>query len=83
MAMLKSTQTRSLGIKDNHNHYTSLRLRFLIIITDLLMLTHAILGVLLTCMREKLMFSLSIFFILFMIPKSKPLADPGFPEGGF
>ena len=28
MAMPKSTQTRFLGIRDNHNHYTSLRLLF-------------------------------------------------------
>ena len=26
MAMPKSIQTRFVGIKDNHNHYTSLRL---------------------------------------------------------
>ena len=32
MAMPKSTQTRFLGIRDNHNHYTSLHLLFLIII---------------------------------------------------
>ena len=32
MTMPKSTQTRFLGIIDNHNHYTSLRLLFLIII---------------------------------------------------
>ena len=43
--MPKSIQTRFVGIRDNHNHYTSLRLLFSII-TDLLMLTssrHAIL----------------------------------------
>ena len=43
--MPKSIQTRFVGIRDNHNHYTSLRL-FFSIITDLLMLTssrHAIL----------------------------------------
>ena len=62
--MPKSTQTRFLGIRDNHNHYTSLRLLFLIII---LMSTHAILGVFLTCIWEKLMFSLSIVFILLLI----------------
>ena len=49
MTMPKSTQTRFLGIIDNQpNHYTSLRLLFLIIITDLLMSIysrHAILGV--------------------------------------
>ena len=28
MAMPKSTQTRFLGIRDNHNHYTSLRLLY-------------------------------------------------------
>ena len=47
MVMPKSTQTRFVGIRDNHNHYTSLRLLFSII-TDLLMLTcsrHAIPGV--------------------------------------
>ena len=63
MTMPKSTQTRFLGIRYNHNHYTSLRL---IIITDLLMSTysrHAILGVFLTCMWEKFMFSLSVIFI--------------------
>ena len=38
MAMPKSTRTRFLGIRNYHNHYTSLRLLFLII-TDLLMLT--------------------------------------------
>ena len=44
MAMPKSIQTRFVGIRDNHNHYTSLCLLFSIII-DLLMLTcsrHAI-----------------------------------------
>ena len=61
--MPKSTQTRYLGIRDNHNHYTSLRLLFLIII---LMSTHALLGVFLICMWEKLMFSLSIIFILLL-----------------
>ena len=36
--MPKSTQTRFLGIRDNHNHYTSLHLLFLIIIiTDQLL----------------------------------------------
>ena len=49
--------------RDNHNHYTSLRLLFLTII---FMSTHAILGVFLTCMWEKLMFSLSIIFILLL-----------------
>ena len=64
MAMPKSIQTRFVGIRDNHNHYTSLRLLFSII-TDLLMLTcsrHAILGVFLTCMWKKFMFSLSVSF---------------------
>ena len=61
--MPRSTETRFLGIRDDHNHYTSLRLLFLIII---LMSTHAILGVFLTCMWEKLMFSLSIIFILLL-----------------
>ena len=28
VAMPKSTQTRFLGIRDNHNHYTSLHLLF-------------------------------------------------------
>ena len=65
--MPKSTQTRFLGIRDNHNHYTSLRLLFLIVITDLLMSTHAILGVFLTCICKKLMFSLSIIFILLLL----------------
>ena len=37
MAMPKSTQTRFLGIRDNHNQYTSLRLLFY---TDLLMSTY-------------------------------------------
>ena len=43
--MPKSTQTRFLGIRDNHNHYTSL----LLLCIDLLMSTyprHAILSVL-------------------------------------
>ena len=38
MAMSKSTETRFLGRRDNHNHYTSLRLLFLIIV---LMSIHA------------------------------------------
>ena len=74
MTMPKSTQTRFLGIRDNHNHYASLRLLFLIIITDLLISTysrHAILGVFLTCMWEKFMFSLSVIFILSCYLKSK------------
>ena len=74
MTMPKSTQTKFLGIRDNHNHYTSLRLLFLIIITDLLMSTysrHAILGVFLNCMWEKFMFSLSVIFILSCYLKSK------------
>ena len=68
MAMPKSTQTRFVGIRDNHNHYTSLRLLFLIIIIIILLLmsTHAILRVFLTCMWEKLIFSLSIIFILLL-----------------
>ena len=39
MTMPKSTQTRFLGIRDNHNHCTSLRLLLLIIITDLLLMS--------------------------------------------
>ena len=57
--MPKSIQTRFVGIRDNHNHYTSLQLLFSII-TDLLILTcsrYAILGVFLTCMWEKFMFT--------------------------
>ena len=66
--MPKSIQTRFVGIRDNHNHYTSLRLLFSIINTDLLMLTcsrHAILGVFLICMWKKFMFSLSVSFNIY------------------
>ena len=79
--MPKSTQTRFLGIRDNHNHYTSLRLLFLIII---LMSTHAILGVFLTCIWEELMFSLSIVFILLLIiydPHATQKASVGMYSG--
>ena len=82
--MPKSTQTRFLGIRDNHNHYTSLRLLFLIIIIDLLMSTHAILGVFLTCTWEKLMLSLSIIFILLLIvydPHATQKASVGMYSG--
>ena len=48
----------------NHNHYTSLRLLFLIVIIDLLMSTHAILGVFLTCMCKK---SIHNFILLLLI----------------
>ena len=40
--MPKSTQTRFLGIRDNHNHYMHpYTLAFLIITTDLLMSTYS------------------------------------------
>ena len=67
MAMPKSIQTRFVGIRKNHNHYTSLRLLFLII-TDLLMLTcsrHAILGVFLTCMWKKFKSPYQSLFIIY------------------
>ena len=75
MAMPKSTQTRFVGIIDNHNQYTSLRLLFLTI-TDLLMSIcsrHAMLGVLLTWMWENFVSCQSMFIHsdynwLFMIP---------------
>ena len=38
MAIPKGTQTKFVGIRDNHNHYTSLRLLFSIVTDDLLML---------------------------------------------
>ena len=72
--MPKSTQTTLTlqEIRDNHNHYTSVYACFsyYTMIIDLLMSTysrHAILGVFLTFMWEKFMFSLSVIFILLLI----------------
>ena len=78
MTMPKSTQTRFLGKRDNHNHYTSLRLLFLIIITDLLMsysrYVHDPWSVLDLHMEE--MFSLSVIFIFnIMLLKKQAYRD--------
>ena len=57
--MPKNIQTGFVGIRDNHNHYTTLCLLFSTCSR------HAILGVFLTCMWKKFMFSLSVNFIIY------------------
>ena len=83
--MPKSTQTRFLGIRDNHNHYTSLRLLFSII-TDLSTTYswHAILGVFLTYVRvgEIHVLPVSHFIIIdFYDPHATQKASVGMYSG--